>query len=228
MSADPRLVRLLEHPAIWRGRSRALIRAIPTGFPPLDARLPGGGWPQVGLVEILIPRLGVGELDLLLPALAHLSRQPAARWCTFIAPPAQAFTDNDSGAAGSGGYQPLELFAPALAAHGVELEHGLVVRAESPLWPCEQALRSGACDVVLAFLRRVQPRTLRRLQLAAEHGHTLGFVFRALGARALREPSAATLRLSITPQAAGVRITVLKSRGGVPGTLDLRFSARLT
>jgi cell division inhibitor SulA/protein ImuA len=206
MSADPRLVRLLEHPAIWRGRSAARMDAVPTGFSDLDASLPGNGWPRVGLVEVLIPHLGVGETALLLPALARLSSGPAARWCTWIAP-------------------PLEPFAPALSAHGVRLERLLLVRTASPLWACEQALRSGACDVALAWIRRGDPRQFRRLQLATEQGRTLGFVFRTLSARTSGEPSCATLRISVQPLAEGARVTLLKSRGGLRGSIDLALHA---
>jgi len=96
------IARLLEHPAIWRGRSVARRDTVPTGYPALDARLPGGGWPQAALVEIMVPHLGGGELQLLLPVLAALSNQPVARWCVWIAP-------------------PLEPYAPALAARGLSV-----------------------------------------------------------------------------------------------------------
>ena len=94
------LQELLAHPSVWRGRSRAAIPTFSTGFAALDAGLPGGGWPRHGLVEILTPQPGVGELYLLLPALAALSRLSPARWCTWVSPP----------------HEP---FAPALEAHGV-------------------------------------------------------------------------------------------------------------
>jgi len=143
---------------------------------------------------------------LLLPALARLSSGPAARWCSWIAP-------------------PFEPFAPALSVHGVTLERVLVVRAATPLWACEQALRSGACDVALAWIRRGDPRQFRRLQLAAEQGRTLGFVFRTLSARASSEPSCAALRISVGALAEGARITLLKSRGGLRGSIDLALHA---
>jgi cell division inhibitor SulA len=206
MLADPRLAPLLNHPAVWRGCSAAHPSTIPAGFPALDARLPGRGWPQVGLVEILAPRLGTGELYLVLPALAFLSHRPEARWCAWITPPAG-----------------LELNAAALVAHGVNLARVLVVRAATPLWACEQALRSGACDVVLTWMQRVQPRALRRLQLATERGRTVAFLFRAHSASTLREPSPAALRIEVQPASEGIRLTVLKSRGGSRGEVVVRF-----
>src|SRR5690242_19154430 len=103
------LARLLEHPAVWRGTSVARTEVVSTGFSSLNERLPGGGWPRSGLVEVLVSRFGVGELTLLLPAIASLTHRPLARWCVWVAP-------------------PLEPYAPSLAAQGVVLERVLVVR----------------------------------------------------------------------------------------------------
>lgn len=225
MLGDPRLASLLNNPAIWRGSSAARTSTVPTGFPRLDAQLPGQGWPQVGLVEILIPHLAIGELYLVLPALAFLSRQPQARWCAWMAPPEGPFSEKGLRPFHACG--PLELFAPALAAHGVSLSRVLVVRAEAPLWACEQALRSGACDVVLAWVRRAPARSVRRLQLATERGRTLAFLFRTLSAQTLREPSRAAVRLALQPASGGVRLKLLKCRGGSRGDLLITFSQDL-
>jgi hypothetical protein len=229
MSADSELARLLEHPAIWRGRSAARTaasggQAIPTGFGALDDCLPGRGWPRTGLMEILVPRFGVGELYLLLPALAALTRRPAARWCLWVAP-------------------PLEPFAPALVAHGMVLERVLIARAPvshgsmqtrsngSPPqaqgsaayhWAFEQSLGSGACDVAMAWARRPRAREIRRLQLAAERGRTLGVLFRSRSAA--RESSPAILRVALEPLPQGVRLTLLKSRGGRQGSIEIALT----
>src|SRR3979490_2160186 len=200
MDGDAKLARLLEHPAIWRGRGAAHQRGLPTGFAALDAYLPGYGWPRTGLIEILVSRFGSGELYLLLPALAALTRAAAARWCGLVAP-------------------PLMPFAPAPASQGVAVDRVAVVGAARPLWALEQALGSGACDVALAWARQPKAREIRRLQLAAERGRTLGVLFRPR--RAAREASAAVLRLSLQPITAGVRITLLKGRSAGRGAVDL-------
>ena len=145
---------------VARAQPRRAWKRFPPGFAALDAGLPGGGWPRHGLIEILTPQPGVGELYLLLPALAALSRLQPARWCTWVSPP----------------HEP---FAPALAAHGVALDRMLIVRTHLPLWAHEQALRSGACEVALAWLPRASPRAIRRLQLAAEQGRALGVLYRS-------------------------------------------------
>jgi cell division inhibitor SulA/protein ImuA len=205
---DKQLQELLAHPSVWRGRSRAAFETLPTGFPQLDAGLPGGGWPRHGLVEILTPEAGVGELYLLLPVLAALSHTTPARWCTWVSPP----------------HEP---FAPALLAHGVALERILVVRTHLPLWAHEQALRSGACDAALAWLPRASPRAIRRLQLAAEQGRALGVLYRSQ--RFAHEASPAMLRVMleplVRPGAQGARVSLLKSRGGSREPIELTWAA---
>src|SRR5262249_9708741 len=96
------LATLLSHPSIWRGRdlSTVSLPRLPTGFPALNAELPGGGWPMAALTEILPEHEGIGEVRLLAPALAHLST--TGRWLAWIAPP----------------YVP---YAPALQAAGIDL-----------------------------------------------------------------------------------------------------------
>jgi hypothetical protein len=224
--ANPdRLGKLLEHPAIWRGRSVARVEAISTGFKALDLALPGHGWPRAGLIEILVSRVGVGELYLLLPALATLTQRASARWCAWISP-------------------PFEPFAPALAAHGVALDRVFVARGESA-WAFEQALSSGACEAVLGWAGRnsagvsrssgrsartrktkaataLRARDIRRLQLAAEKGRTLGVLFRPR--QAASESSSAVLRMVVEPAEQGARVTLLKSRGGQRGSIDLTWS----
>jgi cell division inhibitor SulA/protein ImuA len=216
MAFNSELARLLEHPAIWRGTSVARAEVLSSGFAALDERLPGGGWPRSGLIEILVSRFGVGELTLLLPVIAALTSAPLARSCVWVNP-------------------PFEPFAPALAAHGVALDRVLVVRvphgtergrrgrANGKLWAVEQSLAAGACDLVMAWATRPGSKQIRRLQLAAERGRTLGVLFRPQ--LCARESSHAALRLAIEPAASGVRITVLKSKGGVRGSLQLSLAA---
>jgi hypothetical protein len=200
MAGDQKLARLLEHPAIWRARSAARWPTLPTGFTQLDEQLPGKGWPRTGLIEILVARFGSGELSLLVPALAALTGAVAARWCVWVAP-------------------PLMPFAPALAMRGIMLERVAVVSGAQPLWAFEQTLGSGACDAALAWTHRATPRELRRLQLAAERGRTLGVLYRPC--RAAREASAAVLRLGLEPSGAGARVTLLKARCARRGTVEL-------
>ncbi len=207
MSTHKQLEELLAHPSLWRGRSRAVLATIPTGYAALDAGLPGGGWPRHGLIEILTPRPGVGELYLLLPVLAALSRACPARWCTWVSPP----------------HEP---FAPALEEYGVALDRMLIVRTHLPLWAHEQALRSGACEMALAWLPRASTRAIRRLQLAAEQGRALDVLCRSQ--RFAAEASPAMLRIALDPVTdaggQGARVHLIKSRGGAREPIELRWA----
>jgi hypothetical protein len=194
---------LLAGQRVWRGQPSALPRARhPTGHAELDAALPEGGWPEAALTELLLPADGVGELRLLLPTLARLTG--AGRPVVLVAPP----------------YLP---FPVAWRQAGVELAHLHVVDAppRDALWATEQCLRSGSAGAVLAWPAgstgaQADDRALRRLQVAADSGRALGFVFRDL--RALVNPSPAALRLSI--QGTPPRLRVVKCRGGMPSARD--------
>ncbi len=189
---------------VWRASAvPSFAPGLPSGFPQLDALLPGNGWPSGTLTEILIPCPGIGELQLLLPALARLSR--GRRWLAFIAPP----------------HVP---YAPALAAAQVDLSRVLLVHpraAADGLWAVEQSLRAGTCGAVLAWPAAADTRALRRLQLAAEAGKSWGVLFRS-GQSAAVKGSPAALRLQLAPTPGGIDVHILKRRGGWPvGPLSL-------
>ena len=206
------LEKLLENPRVWRGSSQVDTRiGLASGFAKLDRCLPGGGWPQQALTEILVEQCGVGELRLLMPALAQLStEEPHAQhddysepgWIAWIAPP----------------FQP---YAPALQQCGIDLSRMLVVRPKDDselLWSAEQALSSGTCAAVLSWPATLDDQASRRLQLAAEKGNSWAIAFRPLAAR--KQSSAAALRLELQSTEQGTRVHILKSRGGRPAVLD--------
>lgn len=190
------LAEILARPDVWRGGAVAAAgeAGIATGFAPLDAVLPAGGWPASGLVELLHARSGIGELSLLLPALARLTR--GGGWVVAVEPPGL-------------------LLAPALQAAGVDLSRLLVVRTvrlEDRQWACEQFLRAGCVDALLAWLPATLPgQALRRLQLAAEAGEAAAFLFRP--AACSGQSSAAPLRLALAAQGRRLQVRVLKRRG---------------
>ncbi len=197
---------VLQHSGIWRGDqlAQAGVETLPTGYAELDEQLPGGGWPRGALTEILIEREGIGELRLLLPALVQASQQSG--WLAWVSPP----------------HVP---YAPTLAAAGVKLQRLLLARPQSAgdaWWAAEQALRSGACSAVLAWLRTPDERRMRRLQLGAESGSAWGVLFRSASAAQERSPAALRLRLEATDS--GLAVHILKRRGGHlgrPVLLDL-------
>jgi len=188
------LATLLSHPAIWRGNDVAPEPStLPSGFAELDAVLPGRGWPQGALTELLLEREGIGELRLTLPALARLTSQ--RRDVVWIAPP----------------HQP---YAPALAAAGLDLARLYVVACKTPqdaLWAYEQALRAPECGAAFAWLATHDDRVLRRLQVAARDGHTWGALWRRPGQSG--SATAAPLRLALAREDGRLAIRVLKRRG---------------
>ena len=171
---------VLKHPGIWRRSAPASnhVRAQSTGIDGLDAMLPGRGWPNGALIEIQFDCDGVGELALVMPALAQLTQRQQR--VVFVAPP----------------HIP---YAPALAAQGVDLRYAVQIDASAAqgAWSAEQCLRSGACGAVLSWLGDADYTQLRRLQLAAESGDALSFLFRPARFAAKSSPAALRLRLQV-------------------------------
>ncbi len=214
LSTNESLDTLLENPRVWRGRSQAKVQpGLSTGDKKLDRHLPGGGWPQQSLTEILVEQYGIGELQLLMPALSSLSVDdplaPYAEpgWIAWVAPP----------------FQP---YPPALQQWGIDLSRLLIVRPKDDsevLWSAEQALSSGTCAAVLLWPEKLDDQSSRRLQLAAEKGQSWAVAFRPRSAR--HEPSAAALRIEVQTSQQGICLDVFKSRGGRPVTLHSIFSS---
>jgi hypothetical protein len=176
---------------------------VPTGFAELDVLLPGQGWPAEALTEIYVERPGIGGMQMLMPALSSLTQSD--RWVSFIAPP----------------YIP---YAPALAAHGVRLSRVMWIQPtdlDLRLWACEQALREGSAGAVLLWLDRVQDRSLRRIQHAAEGSGAMVLLFRAAKSAPF---SASALRIHLSKDNGRTIVRILKRRGGgtpAPVLLDL-------
>ena len=204
LRAVPSLDSMLLDRRLWRGQVAPLLPPSrhPTGHTALDAALPAGGWPEAALVEVLFSADGLGELALLLPTLAALSAQDKP--VLVIAPPYRAY-------------------APAWQRAGVQLSqlHLIEAKGKDALWAMEQALRAGCCGAVLGWALQVDDNSLRRLQVAAETGQTLGFAFRPIGAR--DNPSPAPLRLALRGTANGPELRVIKCRGALPAAGPIPF-----
>jgi hypothetical protein len=79
------------------------------------------------------------------------------------------------------------------------------------LWAAEQALRSGSCHVLAAWLKKPRYAELQRLAVAAEASHAVAFLFRPLAAAA--ESSPACLRLALEPAGLELAVHLVKRRG---------------
>ncbi|MDE0038105.1 MAG: translesion DNA synthesis-associated protein ImuA [Gammaproteobacteria bacterium] len=211
-------------PNLWRASELAGLHGgikadgIESGFPALDEALFDRGWPQGGLVELLLDEPGVGELSLLGPALASISTSEE-RLIAWIAPP----------------FVP---YPPALGAAGIDVSKVLMVHPDNhadALWTFEQVLKTGACSALLGWLaeRELKFTEIRRLQFAARQGRTWASLFRPATAAANASP--AELRLRLWPRQrvsrsatrrGGLRLDLVKRRGGWPlSGIEIDFDA---
>ena len=195
---------------VWRaGELGGLsLQTVATGYPSLDHVLPGKGWPQGAMTEVLQPQAGLHEWGLVAPALAAVqdaSNGVKGQMLVLIDPP----------------HLP---FGPALGAQRLDMPRMLCVRgvagnAPSLLWATREALQCADVAAVLAWLPDARSAHLRRLQIAAHAHNKLLFVFRPL--RAQHESSPAPLRLLLegalenkqADEAGNLLVNVLKRRG---------------
>ena len=211
---------------VWRAGELggASLQTVATGYVSLDQALPGNGWPQGAMTEVLQPQAGLHEWGLVAPVLAGVQsvlNSIKGQMLVLIGPP----------------HLP---FGPALGAQRLDMPRMLCVRgaagnAPSLLWATREALQCADVAAVLAWLPDARSAHLRRLQIAAHAHNKLLFVFRPL--RAQQESSPAPLRLLLEGAVhsdGNLLIHVLKRRGpplAAPVLLDTRparLSALLT
>jgi len=183
---------------------------VASGSPVLDAELPGSGWPQGALTELLVDAPGRGELSLLMPAIAQVTK--AGRPCVWTLPYEAAPAGQ-----GAAGDMPMP-YAPALAAAGIDLDRSIFVQPATPregLWALEQSLRMPHLGTLIGWLPAGHAdadfRALRRLHLLASRYQALVFVLRT--PHAATAPSPAALRLQLDCRDGLLGITLLKRRG---------------
>ena len=185
---------LKANPLLWQGKQfYSQAKTISTGFTELDTALPTEGWPLGSLIEVLTPNFYSGALRLFLPALAEISRQQAQ--LAWINPPCTPY-------------------APGLLQHGVDTQQLLVIEAKDtwkdPYWCMEKLLRTDRCGAGLLWCKQPNIKSLRRLQLAAEYGGSLGVIF----CQTIQPHSPATTRLFVKTDAAkSIQVSILKARG---------------
>ncbi|WP_237066153.1 translesion DNA synthesis-associated protein ImuA [Microbulbifer guangxiensis] len=208
-----RLSQVLRRPDIWQAANeqQRTRHGIASGYPGLDALLTGHGWPRGATTELLVDQSGIGELSLLLPALADMTQRE--QMVVLINPP----------------FIP---YAPALAAAGVRLEKLLILHPRGQrdqLWAMEQTLQSGCCGALLSWQAGPPPadKDLRRLQVAARDGNAVHFHFRPSSSAA--SPSPAALRLQLASDGEQLVLQLHKQLGGSAGQrLHLARNSDLT
>ena len=194
------LTDILQHPAIWRvGQIPANIKpAISTGFVELDRALPANGWEQGAMSEVLANEQGIGELSLIAPALRLATAQ--GRNVVLLAP-------------------PYLLFPHAWESAGISLNQVLLVAADGAnlLWAIEQASRSRACGIVVAWTTSCRKEltypALRRLHVAADTGGSTLILMRPHNVRDQASP--APTRIAVNSSDGELKVQVIKRRGAL-------------
>lgn len=207
--------------AVWRGTELGKVdaRVLSSGFPLLDAELPGGGWPTCNLTELLLPQYAICEWRLLGPAVPSLLAEEGSM-VYLVSPPKQP---NSTG----------------LAQLGVTPDRLVWIEVKGPaerLWVAEQLIKSDPSGAVMVWLPQARPEQLRRLQVHAQSCDAPVFVIRP--ETALRDTSAAPLRVSVAMGAGwNIDVRIRKRRGttfdgvlellAMPGNLDIVIPPRL-
>ena len=179
--APGRLVRALRRQVaqIEGARRPGDEEPISSGCPALDCLLPSGGFRRGTLVEWLEAAEGTASGTLALLTAAEACRDGGVL----------VVLD-----------QRREFYPPQAVRLGIDPEHMIVVQPDGrkdSAWALDQALRCSAPAAVLGWPEKLDGRTFRRLQLAAEIGGGLGLLIRPQTARA--EPSWADVRLLVEP-----------------------------
>lgn len=176
---------------------------ISTGIPEVDALLPQRKVSRGCFVEWVVEREGMGAETLSMKMAWHATT--GNRFLVIV----------DSSRT---------IYPPGLAYLGVALERVVFLHPASEqdaFWAIIQILRCSAVGAVWARLARLDTKTGRRFQLAAEQGQTLGVFVRPL--QALQEISWAEMRFLAEPQPLHfvgessqrrrVKVTVLRAKG---------------
>ena len=182
--------------SLWRaseiGQGPAAVCS--TGWPALDAELPGGGWPQHAVTEVLTTQPALLEWRLLSPALR--TALAAGGELTVIGPPQQPHL-------------------AGLQHEGIDDSRLIWIRADQPaerLWVTEQLIKANAGGAVISWLPKARQEQIRRLQVCAHGSSAMVFLCRPEAAR--HEASAAPLRIHATVGLDWeLEVSILKRRG---------------
>lgn len=197
-----------------------------TGFSELDEQLPDRGWPTSGVCEIFSFGFGQGELCFIYPLLReivpkHVNSQHRDERSQHNRSQSDRI-QNDSFVLLIA--PPLIPYAPTLEQEGIDSKRLLWLKSQErkeQLWALEQALSSGACPLVVAWLTHLSVAEARRLQLASEKGNSLAIFYLPHKQSYAAHP--VVLKLSLSTHKASAndaisnlglqRISLLKRRG---------------
>ncbi len=174
------LQQVLKRADIWQAsQRRSQYHSIASSYSPLDKLLHIGGWPLNRLTEILLERPHIGEMQLVLPAIAKAMQKGG--WLFLVEPP----------------FNP---YAPAWLKANIDIQKMIIIQScqeKDWLWAAEQVIghQGICCTLFWPPKDNLSNKVLKRLQLAAEQGSKLNFIFRSMSV--VGQTSPASLRLVV-------------------------------
>lgn len=178
----------------------ATARHCPTGWPSVDAGLPGGGLLEGALHEIHSPDSADG-------AAMGFAARLIARFQARASGQAVLWTSCRA-----------DLFPPGLGAAGVDPSRLILARCRNSseiLYTIEEGLKSNILSCVFGEISEVSFTVSRRVQLAAAETGTTLILLRP--ARFGGAPSAAVTRWRAESRPGGWSLTLFRCRTGRPG-----------
>jgi len=197
---------VLKRSDIWQASNQVYKSySISTGYQVLDEKLHSSGWPLNRLTEILVDQNHIGETQLVLSAIAKTMQ--GGGFLFLIEPP---FTP----------------YAPAWLKANIDISRIIVIKSceqQDWLWAAEQVMATKGVSCCLFWPPKdyLSNKVLKRLQLAAEKGSKLNFIFR--NNAAAKQSSPASLRLVVKSdnqykhEYGRLDIEILKQSGGWSG-----------
>lgn len=200
------LQQVLKRADIWQASQQSHnCHSIASGYSPLDKLLHLGGWPLNRLTEILVERVNIGEMTLILPAIAKAMEKGG--WLFLIEPP----------------FNP---YAPGWLKANIDIHKMIIIQScqeKDWLWAAEQVIaHQGICCTLFWPLKdNLSNKVLKRLQLAATQGAQLNFIFRSISVASQSSPASLRLVVKKTNKkivnSKRVDVEVLKQSGGWSG-----------
>ena len=161
-----------------------------TGIEAFDALLPAGGLSGGTLIEWLSPQGGGGS-TLAMTFAARLLRSDLREQSSQPNSTMVVIDTNNA------------FYPPAVVDLGICLEQVVIIRPKhigEAIWAFEQSLRCSGVTITVAWIDHLTDQTFRRLQLAAEAGGGVGFLFRPT--RTSKQRSWADARFLVEPVSA--------------------------
>lgn len=194
----------------------AVSAVISSGSAELDRLLPAGGFRSGALVEWLVDGSGCGAGTLAILA----ARQACQNGGALVVIDRRR-----------------QFYPPAATALGIDLGRTFVVQPQNErdeYWALTQTLACSAVAAVWATIERIDARSFRRLQLAAETSGCLGLLLRP--AKVQGEPTWSDVQLLVVPRPISsgpsqdtkggwrLQVQIVRCRGGTSGgVVDLEM-----